>query len=143
PTGLDAYLSDAATGQTLKLASGTAYSFSVTAAEAQALLLGRFTLSFSNSAVLASSTGVSAEQVGVYPNPATGRFTVSVPAIAGARAVEATLLNSLGQVVRRQSASLSAGGANVEFGAEGLAAGVYALRLQAGASTLTRRVVLR
>ncbi|WP_035557672.1 hypothetical protein, partial [Hymenobacter sp. IS2118] len=51
PTGLDAYLSDAATGQTLKLASGTAYSFSVTAAEAQALLLGRFTLSFSNSAV--------------------------------------------------------------------------------------------
>ncbi len=142
PAGLDAYLSDAATGQTIRLAGGTTYSFSVTAAQAQALLLERFTLSFGNSAVLSSATGVKAEQVSVYPNPATGRFTVSLPAIAGARTVEATLLNSLGQVVRRQSASLSTSGTRFDVLAEGLGAGVYSLRLTAGATSLTKRVVL-
>ena len=143
PAGLDAYLSDAATGQTIKLAAGTTHRFSVSAAESQALLLGRFTLSFSAASVLASASGVSAGQVSVYPNPASGRFTVSLPAIAGARTVEATLLNSLGQVVRRQSVSLSAGGTRFDVVADGLGAGVYSLRLTAGAVSLTKRVVLQ
>lgn len=143
PAGLDAYLNDAATGQTVKLASGTTYRFSVTAAQSLALLTGRFTLSFSSSAALASAGGASAEQVSVYPNPATGRFTVSLPAIAGARTVEATLLNRLGQVVRRQSAGLTASGTHFDVLADGLGAGVYSLRLTAGATTLTKRVVLQ
>jgi hypothetical protein len=90
-----------------------------------------------------ATAALTATSVGVYPNPATGRFTVSLPALAGARTVEATLRNSLGQVVRRQSVSLTANGTHFDVMAEGLGAGVYALRLQAGATTLTKRVVLQ
>jgi hypothetical protein len=143
PAGLSAYLHDAATGRSVKLTAGSNYSFSVTAAQSLALLTDRFSLSFSTASALASASGVSAASVSVYPNPATGRFTVRLPALAGARSVEATLLNSLGQVVRRQSVSLSTGGTHFDVVAEGLGAGVYSLRLQAGATTLTKRVVLQ
>ena len=143
PVGLDPYLSDAATGKTLKLAKGTSYSFSVSAAQAQALLLGRFALSFADRTALTSAAGVSAEQVGVYPNPATGRFAVTLPAVAGTRTLEAILFNSLGQAVRRQTVRLDAGGTHFEVAADGLAAGVYSLRLTAGAVVLTKRVVLQ
>ena len=60
-------------------------------------------------------------------------------AVAGAVPVQATLLNALGQVVRRQTAATGTA-FTVETAA--LAAGVYTLRLQAGAATLAKRVVL-
>ncbi|MBG8556110.1 Ig-like domain-containing protein [Hymenobacter guriensis] len=143
PAGLDAYLSDAATGQTVQLAEGASYSFSVTAAQSVALLTNRFTLSFNTGTALATAPAELAAQVSVYPNPATGRFAVTLPAMAGARTVEAALLNSLGQVVRRQSVNLRADGAHFEVEAEGLSAGVYSLRLTAGATTIIKRVVLQ
>ncbi|MGI4762572.1 MAG: beta strand repeat-containing protein [Janthinobacterium lividum] len=143
PAGLDAYLRDAATGQTVKLNQGTSYSFGVTAPEAAALLTGRFTLQFSSATPLATAASLSASEVTVYPNPAQGRFTVRVPAVAGASQVQAELLNTLGQVVRRQSATLPAAGTTLTVEAAGLAAGVYTLRLTAGASTLAKRVVVQ
>jgi hypothetical protein len=143
PAGLTATLRDAATGQTTPLAAGTAYSFSVTATEATALLAGRFTLQFSSASPLATAASLVATDVTVYPNPAHGRFTVLVPAVASAPAVQAELLNTLGQVVRRQSAALPAAGATLTVETAGLAAGVYTLRLTAGASTLAKRVVLQ
>jgi len=143
PAGLTATLRDAATGQLTPLAAGTAYSFSVTASEAATLLTGRFTLQFSSASPLATAASLVATEVTVYPNPAHGRFTVLVPAVAAAPAVQAELLNTLGQVVRRQSASLPAAGATLTVETTGLAAGVYTLRLTAGASTLAKRVVLQ
>jgi hypothetical protein len=56
--------------------------------------------------------------------------------------VQAELLNSLGQVVRRQAAALPPAGTQLTIEAAGLAAGVYTLRLQAGSATLAKRVVL-
>ncbi|MFD2783890.1 FG-GAP-like repeat-containing protein [Hymenobacter rubripertinctus] len=141
PAGLDAYLSDAQTGQTVNLRTQPAYTFSVTAAQATALLTGRFTLRFS-ATVLASKAALAAAQVSLYPNPAHNTFSVQVPAIAGASAVQVELLNPLGQVVRRQSAALPAAGTTLQVEATGLAAGVYTLRLQAGTSILAKRVVL-
>jgi hypothetical protein len=143
PTGLNAYLRDAATGQTLKLREGTSYSFSVTAAEAVSLLTGRFTLQFDGAAPLATAPSLSAAVVVVYPNPAHGRFTVLVPAVAAASQVQAQLLNTLGQVVRTQTAALPAAGTTLAVETAGLASGVYTLRLVAGASTLAKRVVIQ
>ena len=143
PAGLTASLRDAATGQTTPLAAGTTYSFSVTATEAASLLTGRFTLQFSSASPLATAASLVATEVTVYPNPAHGRFTVLVPAVASAPAVQAELLNTLGQVVRRQSAALPAAGATLTVETAGLAAGVYTLRLTAGASILAKRVVLQ
>ena len=141
PAGLDAYLRDAQTGQAVNLRTQPAYAFTVTAAQATARLTGRFTLAFSATA-LATSPALAANEVSLYPNPAHERFAVQLPGVAGATAVQAELLNALGQVVRRQAAALPAGGATLQVETGGLAAGVYILRLQAGPATLAKRVVL-
>jgi hypothetical protein len=143
PTGLDAYLADDLTGQTLKLSAGTSYSFSATAAQAAAPIAGRFRLYFRPNAPLATAPSLSAEVVGVYPNPAHERFTVTLPGLAQATTVQAELLNALGQVVRRQSAALPTSGTQFTLEASGLATGVYTLRLQAGTSTLAKRIVIQ
>ena len=143
PAGLTPTLRDAATGQLTPLAAGTSYRFSVTATEATALLTGRFTLQFNAATPLATAASLAASEVTVYPNPALGRFTVLVPAVAGASQVQVELLNTLGQVVRRQVAALPAAGATLVVEAAGLATGVYTLRLTAGTSTLAKRVVLQ
>ena len=142
PAGLRAYLTDAQTGQTVSLAAGTSYPFSVTAAEATALLTGRFTLLFRPITALATTPSLTAELVSVYPNPAHERFIVALPGVAQATTVQAELLNALGQVVRRQSAALPSTGTQLTFETANLATGIYTLRLQAGATTLAKRVVL-
>jgi hypothetical protein len=143
PAGLDAYLADDLTGQTLKLSQGTSYSFSATAAQAAAPIAGRFRLYFRPNAPLATAPTLSAEVVGVYPNPAHERFTVTLPGLSQATTVQAELLNSLGQVVRRQQAALPTSGTQLALDASGLATGVYTLRLQAGTSTLAKRIVIQ
>ncbi|WP_151087675.1 beta strand repeat-containing protein [Hymenobacter baengnokdamensis] len=141
PAGLVPYLRDAQTGTLTALSAGTNYAFSVSAAQASALVRGRFALVF-RSSVLASTPALTAAAVQVYPNPAHGRFTVEVPGVLGAAAVQAELRNAIGQVVARRSAALPASGTTLSMGTEGLAAGVYVLRLQAGGATLVKRVVL-
>lgn len=143
PSGLTAYLRDAQTGQTTKLTAGISYNFRVSADEAHALILGRFTVVFSPPTALATAPSLSVEAVSVYPNPAHGTFTVTMPSVTGASAVQVELVNTLGQVVRRQSAALAASGTSFSVSTAELAAGVYVLHLQAGDTTLTKRVVVR
>lgn len=143
PAGLNAYLRDAETGLTTKLTPGASYSFSATGAQAQAAMVGRFTLVFGPQAALATAPALAAELVSVYPNPARGSFTVTVPAVADATAVQAELLNTLGQVVRQQRAALPAAGATFSVPTTDLAPGIYTLRLRAGATTLAKRVVIQ
>jgi len=133
------YLIDAATSQQINLQQQPTYSFSVSGA---ANLAGRFSLAFRPTSVLAVVPGLVATSVGVYPNPATSTFTVAVPAVAGASQVQATLLNSLGQEVARQAASLPAAGAHLIFERGRLAPGVYLLRVRAGTEHIVKRVVL-
>ena len=94
------------------------------------------------SLVLAARPALAAEEVTLAPNPAHGSFVVEVPAVAGASTVQAELLNVLGQVVRRQSAALPAAGATLTVPTADLAPGPYLLRLQAGATALTKRVLV-
>jgi hypothetical protein len=142
PAGLDAYLNDAQTGQIVNLRTQPSYAFTVTTAQATALLVGRFSLRFTAGA-LATAPALTAAQVALYPNPAHARFAVLMPGVAGAAAVRAELVNSLGQVVRRQAAALPASGATLTVETAELAAGVYTLRLQAGPTTLAKRVVIQ
>ena len=143
PAGLDAFLTDAATGQTVNLRTQPSYAFAVMAAQAAALLTGRFTLAFGARTALAAAAALTAAEVALYPNPAHGAFAVQVLAVAGATAVQATLLNALGQAVRRQAAALSPAGALLTVETAGLAAGVYTLRLQVGTAALAKRVVIQ
>ena len=142
PAGLEAYLLDHQTGQAVNLRQQPTYAFTVTAAQAAALLVGRFSLRFAAGA-LATAPALTAAQVALYPNPARGAFTLLMPGVAGASAVRAELVNALGQVVRRQAAALPAGGATLTVETGELAAGVYTLRLLAGPVSLAKRVVLQ
>lgn len=143
PANLDAFLSDAVTGQQVNLRLQPTYSFVVTAAQASAVMTGRFALTFSARTALASVTALTAAEVSVYPNPAHIDFSVIVPAIAGATQLHTELLNALGQVVRRQDTALATTGIHLTMNVTGLAAGVYTLRLQAGETTLAKRVVIQ
>ncbi|MDO7848988.1 FG-GAP-like repeat-containing protein [Hymenobacter sp. M29] len=143
PAGLDALLTDAATGQTVNLRTQPSYSFSVSTAQANAVLTSRFTLRFAASSPLATASALTAAEVTLYPNPAHDRFSVLVPAVAGATQVQGTLLNALGQTVRTQLGAATAQGTRLSFGTSGLAAGVYTLRLRVGTATLAKRVVIQ
>ena len=143
PAGLDAYLHDAVTGQTINLRQQPRYAFAVSPAQAQAGLSTRFSLGFSPQAILATHAGLHAGEVSLFPNPAHDSFTVLVPAVTGTSQLRAELLNALGQVVRRLGAALPADGASLRVDTAGLAGGVYILRLSAGPTTLTKRVVLQ
>lgn len=142
PAGLTPYLRDAQTGTTTALAAGTSYAFAVTSAQAQALLLGRFTVQFAPAAPLAATSAALAASVSVYPNPARAQATVAVPGLAGTTAVQVELLNALGQVVLRRQAALPAGGTQLVLPTAELASGVYVVRLTAGELRVTKRLTL-
>ena len=142
PTGLTAYLRDAQTGTTTVLTAGTSYSFAVTSAQAQALLLGRFTVQFAPAAPLAATSAALAARVSVYPNPARTQATVAVPGLVGTATVRVELLNTLGQVVLRQQAALPASGTQLVLPTAALATGVYMVRLTAGELLVTKRLTL-
>ncbi|OGX87042.1 hypothetical protein BEN47_12070 [Hymenobacter lapidarius] len=133
------WLRDALTGSQQLLTAGSRYSFTSATPTAGA---GRFSLVFRPATVTAARPELTAATVSLYPNPARGRFTVLLPPLAGQREVRATLVNALGQVVFSRAISLTAAGATAEFSTQGLAAGVYTLRLQAEQQTLAKRVVV-
>lgn len=142
PAGLTAYLRDAQTGQTLPLAAGTSYSFTATAAQAQALMLNRFTVQFAPNAPLSATSAALAAVVSVYPNPARERVSVSLPGLRGSSQVQVELCNALGQVVLRQQAALPASGTTLTLNTAGMATGVYLVRLSAGELRVAKRLVI-
>ncbi|WP_400191401.1 LamG-like jellyroll fold domain-containing protein [Hymenobacter sp. B81] len=78
----------------------------------------------------------------VYPNPAHGQpVTVSAAGLSGSRA-ELHLLNSLGQVVRKETVALNGRLLEHQVEVAGLPAGVYTLQLRTPAGTLARKLVV-
>ena len=75
----------------------------------------------------------------LYPNPAHGRATVQLPALPGATTATLAILDALGRTIRTQAAATNA---PAELDLTGLAPGLYAVRVQAGAATAMRRLVV-
>ncbi|MDO7874882.1 T9SS type A sorting domain-containing protein [Hymenobacter sp. ASUV-10] len=144
PAGLsNVVLVDRRTNQQTALSRmGASYTFQLGVTELTSV--GRFALVFNPSAAPLATASTLAQQLSVYPNPAHGRFTLSVPALPGTPALQATLLNGLGQVVQpARRLTLSASGAVAEFATDKLAAGVYLLQLRSeGIAPVTKRVVV-
>lgn len=80
--------------------------------------------------------------VAVFPNPAHATATVQLPAVPGASAATLTLLDAVGRVVRTATVPLPAAGLRHPLDLAGLPAGLYAVRVAAGASTATHRLVV-
>jgi len=91
---------------------------------------------------LAAAPGApAADDVALFPNPARGGFAVRLPVGWGTAPARAELLNALGQVVAAHTVVLPAGAA-LNFATDGLAAGVYVLRVQAAGHALAKRVLV-
>ena len=142
PATLTAYLVDTATGQQVNLRQQRSLTVTLTAQQVAQPLAGRFVLRFAAAAPLAAQGPLSAADVAVYPNPNHGSFRVLLPAVPGATQAQATLLNALGQQVWQRPVALSPAGTSFAVEAASLARGVYTLRVQAGTSTVARRVVV-
>jgi hypothetical protein len=130
--GTSLYLRDNELGTSTLLAENTRYTFTLSSAVAP----GRFALEFRPNQVMATAPQALTQQVQLYPNPARGRFELQLP--TGTRITSLTLLNALGQVVHTQAGQ----GDHATIEVPGLATGVYQLRIQTAATTLTHRVVL-
>ncbi len=137
--GTAAWLDDAATGQTLRLDSTVRYAFRAGAGT----LAGRFALRFGPAATaLGTAANALAAGLGAWPNPARERLTVQVPPVPGATAFHLELLNALGQTVAQATGPLTATGGQFALPLTGRAAGLYVLRVRAGALVASRRVVV-
>ena len=75
--------------------------------------------------------------ISLVPNPAHGRATIQLPAIPGTPTL--TILDALGRTLRTQTAPTNS---EAELDLTGFAPGLYAVRVQAGSSTATRRLVV-
>ena len=88
---------------------------------------------------LATRAAALAAQVALYPNPTSARTTLVLPPeLRPATAGTATLLNSIGQVVR--TVALSAGAASTTFEVRGLPSGAYLLRVPTREGTVSKRL---
>ncbi|GAA4377124.1 hypothetical protein GCM10023186_11680 [Hymenobacter koreensis] len=81
--------------------------------------------------------------IGLYPNPVVNGqdFAVHFAGQGANTEAELTLLNSVGQVVSRRQVTLRPGAAPVVFDTDGLAHGVYTLRISGKNLNAVRRVV--
>jgi arabinan endo-1,5-alpha-L-arabinosidase len=132
------YLRDLLTGAVVNLAQQPTYQFTV--ANAAVLTRGRFDLVFSPQHVLATVPAALAQQVGVYPNPATSAVTLELPPNLSRQAVTLNLVDAVGQVVRQQVLPASLGTHQLPL--TGVATGVYSLRLTTELGTVVRKLVV-
>ncbi|QIX60181.1 DUF4394 domain-containing protein [Hymenobacter sp. BT18] len=136
PAGVKAYLRDAQTGQLTDLSAQPRYAFSTTADGLQA---PRFTLVLSAGSVLATAPAALREQVALYPNPARDAVSVLLPASLRQQSLEALVVNSLGQTVRRQALT----GNQRSLSLQGLTPGVYTVQLRTAQGLIAKRLVVQ
>ncbi|MBG8555884.1 ice-binding family protein [Hymenobacter guriensis] len=136
PAGMKAYLRDAQTGQLTDLNAQPRYAFSTATDGLQA---PRFTLVLSAGSVLAAAPAALREQVALYPNPARDAVRVLLPASLSKQPVEAVLVNSLGQTVRRQTVAAD----QRSLSLRDLAPGVYTVQLRTAQGLIAKRLVVQ
>ena len=105
--------------------------------------VGAFTICVDRPSATATRSGLQADQVGLYPNPAHATATLLVPPVANATTATAVLLDGLGRSVWQRTLPLSGTGIRAEMDLRALPTGVYTLRLQAGSNApVTKRLTL-
>ncbi|UOQ70949.1 T9SS type A sorting domain-containing protein [Hymenobacter cellulosilyticus] len=93
-------------------------------------------------AVLGRKDAIGAGTLSVYPNPAHRSFTLALPAIAGQRTAELTLLNTLGQQVLARTVPLVASGTETQVDVSSLAPGLYTLQIKTNREVATKKVLV-
>ena len=101
-----------------------------------------FFASLTDPTLLATTPALSSSAFTLAPNPAHASTTVQLPALPGTATATFTLFDALGRTLRSATVALPAAGLRHELSLAGLPAGIYALQVQAGAATTTRRLVV-
>jgi len=140
PAGYFAYLRDGLTSTYTSLTPGTSLPLTLAANGAAT---GNYAVVFSTQArALATAPAALAQQVAVYPNPATSAVSIELPVALGRTAVAATLTDALGGQVRAFTLPAQ-GPAAHQLDLHQLAPGVYALRLSTSAGVLVKKLVVK
>jgi hypothetical protein len=102
-----------------------------------------FLASLTDPTLTATTSALNGPAFTISPNPARSSTStiVRLPAVPGAQAT-VTLTDAMGRVVRTTTLNLPAAGLRYELGLAGLPTGLYALQVQAGTATVTRRLVV-
>jgi endo-1,4-beta-xylanase len=139
PAGRYVYLRDAQSGTMFDLSQPAGYAVNLAAGNAAN---GRFSLIITTNRVLATAPASISQQVALYPNPAhSGSVSLSLPASLSQHVVEVSVLNALGQSVLHQTLSTSAELVR-PLTLPSLAQGIYTVRLQTAAGTISKRLTI-
>ncbi|MGI4832624.1 MAG: endo-1,4-beta-xylanase [Janthinobacterium lividum] len=138
PAGVQAVLRDTQTGTLFYLSQPAGYAVSLAAGTTT----GRFALLLRSSQPLATASAALSEQVSLYPNPTHGgSLFLGLPASLSQQPVDVVVLNTLGQAVAHQE--LAAGAQAVRpLALPGLSQGIYTVRLQTAAGTISKRLTI-
>ncbi|MBH8570084.1 T9SS type A sorting domain-containing protein [Microvirga sp. STS02] len=90
----------------------------------------------------ATTSALSSSDFALYPNPAHGTSTLTLPALPGTAAATLTLRDAMGRALRTLTVTLPTAGLRHEMSLAGLPAGIYAVQVQAGQNTAARRLVV-
>jgi hypothetical protein len=138
--GYNVYFINYTTGTSELLTATSAISIS----GAANTLIDNYALHFVPLNVTSVGTKVTAETVAVYPNPSTdGKFNVALTNVTADGAATVTVINTLGQVVAKQTANVTAGANQIAVSTSGLKAGTYSVQVRTANSTVTSNVVVR
>lgn len=133
PAGTYAYLRDLLTGTVRDLAQQPVYTITPTTS-----LAPRLELLLTRTQVLATASAVLATQAALYPVPAHGAATLTLP--AGLGAATATLYSALGQVVRTYA--LPAAVRTHSLNLTDVIPGAYILRLATNQGTVSKPLLV-
>ncbi|MGJ8683498.1 MAG: T9SS type A sorting domain-containing protein [Nonlabens sp.] len=136
--GVDAYLKDYFTGNStlLDTTAVTSYSFSIDNSNAQSSDVARFQIEFVNS-TLSVNESAFAKAISLYPNPSNdGIITIQMPSEMILETVE--IYNTLGQ--RLMTVEISKNEHQIDLSK--LSKGVYLLKLNDGANSISKKVIL-
>ncbi|MDO7849046.1 T9SS type A sorting domain-containing protein [Hymenobacter sp. M29] len=101
-----------------------------------------FLASLTDPALTATTAAWGTLSFSLAPNPAHTATTVQLPAVPAAPAAILTLTDALGRLVHTETLPLPATGLRHALDLKGLAPGVYAVQVRAGAVTATQRLVV-
>lgn len=103
-----------------------------------------FLASLTDAQALATKSSVPLAGLELFPNPAPAGAgaVLLLPAVPGAAQVTLKLTDAVGRTVRVYTAALPAAGLQYPLNLVGLAPGVYALQVQAGATCAVRQLVI-
>ncbi|MEM0962932.1 MAG: T9SS type A sorting domain-containing protein, partial [Bacteroidota bacterium] len=137
PRAVEIEVVDGTTGTTLDVE--TPYAFSVADGEDVA---GRFSIQVSLGAAVSTDDGVAERSLSVWPNPTSGRVSVSV-ALVEAGDVRVSVYDALGrEVAVLHDGPAAAGASRYEVAAGWMAPGAYVVRAVSGGAVLARALTV-